>query len=92
MRKHNNSKNTLGNPHRFVIDWDKTKGKKNQQTGEMKVLPVKYLIRSFDKKTRKTITVEKYRKDGSIELVKIKVKAVTKPGKIYYKRVDLMIR
>jgi len=90
MSPHNNSKNTAGNPHRFVIDWSKTKGKKNKRTGKMEVLPVKYLIESFNPRTRKTITVEKHVK-GELKFIKMKVKEVTKPGKIYYKRISLSV-
>jgi len=86
-REFNNSKNPKRKPtHEFEIDWKKTRGKKNKRTGEMEQTPIKYLVRSFDTKTRKTITVEKRRKGGTSELVQVKVKEMTKFGKIYYKR------
>lgn len=90
-----NKKNTAGKPHKFVIDWKKTKGKRNKQTGKMEVVPVEYLTCVFNpgrlRKGEKYITQEKHLKDGSIEFVKVKVKKTTKAGKIYYKKVELEV-
>lgn len=95
IRKFNNSKVSKGNLYKFIIDWNKTKGKKNKKTDKMEVLPIKYFIRSFTpgklQKGEKYITVEKRKFGGKIEFVKQKVKIVTKPGKIYYKRISLMV-